>query len=46
MATQYVREVMARSLVTSEPDDSVVSALQLMRTRGTHSVLFRLTEVA
>ncbi|MBI1794693.1 MAG: CBS domain-containing protein [Chloroflexi bacterium] len=38
---QYVREIMTKSLVTVEPDDSVESALQVMRARGTHSVLIR-----
>ena len=41
MAAQYVREIMTKNLVTAEPDDSVVSALQLMRSRGIHSVLIR-----
>jgi len=32
---------MTRNLVTAEPEDNVVSALQLMRARGIHSVLIR-----
>jgi len=31
MASQYVRDIMTRNLVTAEPEDNVVSALQLMR---------------
>lgn len=41
MASQYVRDIMTRNLVTAEPDDNVLSALQLMRSRGIHSVLIR-----
>jgi len=38
---QYVREIMTGSLTTVESDDSVETALQVMRRSGTHSVLIR-----
>lgn len=36
---RYVREIMSRNLVTAEPDDSIVAALKIMRSKGIHSVL-------
>ncbi|WKZ46434.1 MAG: CBS domain-containing protein [Anaerolineales bacterium] len=38
---QYVRDIMTSSLTTVESDDSVEMALQVMRSRGMHSVLIR-----
>lgn len=37
--TIYVRDIMTRNLITLEADDSVKDALNLMRKRGSHSVL-------
>lgn len=36
---RYVREVMTKNLVVSDPDDTIASAQKLMKARNIHSVL-------